>query len=430
MTAPGALRIAVWHNLLGGGGKRALYLAVRWLASRGHHIETWCPDSADLENWPLDEFGPQHVLPLAPRPRKSPFRRFWPAYYRVLDQLDTMERHAFEVGRAIEQDGFDVVFANPCQFLAAPILADFIDCPTVLWLNEPRRALYECGPAWPWHAPYFVGTGLWSPRYLKRGIENLMNAQGARVQAREEARNARLCARLLTNSRYSRESLLRAYSLDSHICYPAVDADTFQPRDTPRQGFVLALGHLYPHKRCDRAIRAIGAIPAATRPRLVWIGRLVGDSYRAEMEALADSLGVTMEIRQDASDEALVQALNEAALLLFTPHLEPLGLAPLEANACGTPVVAIAEGGVRETMVHGENALLVDNDSPEALAAAIQSLLDNPERARELGAKGRARVEADWTIESRGPVLEDHLLAAASSERVFSTETISLYSGE
>src|SRR5690606_26448981 len=117
-------------------------------------------------------------------------------------------------------------------------------------------------------------------------------------------RNAASCTRLLANSRYSRESLMRAYGLDSHVCYPAVDLDAFTPSGNPRQAFVLGLGHLYAHKGPERAIRALGAIAPEKRPRLLWMGRLVGADCRAEMESLANSLGVDFEARVNVSDEA------------------------------------------------------------------------------------------------------------------------------
>jgi glycosyltransferase involved in cell wall biosynthesis len=55
------------------------------------------------------------------------------------------------------------------------------------------------------------------------------------------------------------------------------------------------------------------------------------------------------------SDENIVELLNRAAVMVYSARLEPFGLAPLEANACATPVVAVAEGGVRESIRNGVN---------------------------------------------------------------------------
>jgi len=66
-----SMKIAVWHNLSSGGGKRALYHHCNGLAARGHKVEVWCPDTADRSYLPLDEFGTVHVLPLAWRWSKA-----------------------------------------------------------------------------------------------------------------------------------------------------------------------------------------------------------------------------------------------------------------------------------------------------------------------------------------------------------------------
>jgi len=69
------------------------------------------------------------------------------------------------------------------------------------------------------------------------------------------------------------------------------------------------------------------------------------------------------------SDLELIERYRRAALCLLTSRLEPLGLTAMEAAACGTPVVAVCEGGYRETVVDGTTGLLADRD-PEALGAA------------------------------------------------------------
>jgi hypothetical protein len=60
------VRIAVWHNLPSGGGKRALVDQVAALQARGHHIESWCPPSADQDFLPLGQLIPEHVVPVPP----------------------------------------------------------------------------------------------------------------------------------------------------------------------------------------------------------------------------------------------------------------------------------------------------------------------------------------------------------------------------
>ena len=119
-------------------------------------------------------------------------------------------------------------------------------------------------------------------------------------------------------------------------------------------------------------IKAVAQIPVP-RPRLVWIANRGFEWYYEEMRSLAESHEVTFEARMSIDDNELVETLNRATAMVYAPRLEPFGLAPLEANACGLPVVAVAEGGVREAIIDGVNGLLVQHQ-PQAMAHAIQRL--------------------------------------------------------
>ncbi|MBI5197323.1 MAG: glycosyltransferase family 4 protein, partial [Nitrospirae bacterium] len=75
------------------------------------------------------------------------------------------------------------------------------------------------------------------------------------------------------------------------------------------------------------------------------------------------------------------------------------GLAPLEANACGLPVIAVAEGGVRETIVDGRNGLLVESDA-KTMATAIERIMTDTDYARELGIMGSKMVGERWSLKA------------------------------
>jgi glycosyltransferase involved in cell wall biosynthesis len=101
--------------------------------------------------------------------------------------------------------------------------------------------------------------------------------------------------------------------------------------------------------------------------------------------------------------------------MLYAPHLEPFGLAPLEAGACGTPVVGIPEGGVRETVIHDLNGLLAEPES-QSIAAAIEKLLDEPSLAHRYGQQAIEHVNRHWTVEASIDRLEEQLLRIAGRD--------------
>jgi glycosyltransferase involved in cell wall biosynthesis len=115
-------------------------------------------------------------------------------------------------------------------------------------------------------------------------------------------------------------------------------------------------------------------------------------------------------------DAEVERHLQTAGALIYTSRLEPFGLVPLEANACGLPVVAVAEGGVRETVKDGINGILSD-PSPAALAKALEELLDNPEKWDLLGASARTYVVENWGTGNAARALESFLLGVAENSR-------------
>jgi glycosyltransferase involved in cell wall biosynthesis len=134
-------------------------------------------------------------------------------------------------------------------------------------------------------------------------------------------------------------------------------------------------------------------------------------AHMEAMQRLAIAAGIDFEPKLRVSDEQLVDLLNRAMAVVYAPRLEPFGFAPLEANACGAPVIAVAEGGVRETIIDGANGLLVDAE-PQAMAQAIDYLRDHPDIARALGANGRQIAEQQWSIEASIDRLEQRFAQA------------------
>jgi glycosyltransferase involved in cell wall biosynthesis len=412
------VKIAVWHNLPSGGGKRALYYQVRGLVERGHLVEAWCPPTADRSYLPLHELIREHTVPFAWQPfaGRHAVARLIAPYRNVVDNLKAMDRHCRACADEINRGGYDILFANSCTFFRVTSIGRHVRIPRVVYLQEPYRWLYEAMPELPWLALPDPSGGRWSMRYLKRFISNLVQVQAHRVQAREELLNARSFDTILANSLFSRESMLRVYGLDAKVCYLGVDTTLFVNKHRPREHFIVGLGAIVPEKRLELAISAIGQLPQP-RPELVWIANVAIPSHLERMQQLARTLQVRFRAEVGVTDAEVVDILNRAAMLVYAPRLEPFGLAPLEANASGLPVVAVAEGGVRETVVDGVNGLLVEDD-PNAMAQAIQRLLQDPAYASQLGAAGAKLVSQRWSISASIDRLEQSLTAVMKRRRV------------
>ncbi|MEN3334579.1 MAG: hypothetical protein V7641_3944 [Blastocatellia bacterium] len=318
-----------------------------------------------------------------------------------------MEKICRQAAQEIQSGGFDLLFATTCFCYYMPFIVRHLNIPKVTYLHEPFRYFYEASPTLPWVGRILNGDSSLGAR-ARSFIVDQLKLQGMRLQARREWLNAQACDALLANSYYSRESILRAYGREAKVCYLGIDTALFRNQRRPREPFVVGLGAFTSAKRIELAIQSIALLPEP-RPSLVWIGDAGAADYTEAMHRLAASLGVNFEARMLVSDEEVVETLNRAALLVYTSRLEPFGLAPLEANACGAPVVAVAEGGVRETIKDGLNGFLVDSQ-PKAIAEAIARLLQDAALARDMGERACEYVQREWNLEKSVDRLEGNLL--------------------
>jgi glycosyltransferase involved in cell wall biosynthesis len=162
----------------------------------------------------------------------------------------------------------------------------------------------------------------------------------------------------VANSETTQRRVARYFNREAQVVYPPVETSRFAPGRVG-DSYVM-LSELMPHKRIDVAIRAFNAL----RWPLVVIGN--GPDAR-RLRRLA---GPTIRFAGRVSDARAAQLLAEARALVVTAT-EEFGIAAVEAQAAGRPVVALAEGGVHETVVAGETGVFYDENSVEALAETL-----------------------------------------------------------
>lgn len=177
---------------------------------------------------------------------------------------------------------------------------------------------------------------------------------------------------------------------------------------------LLHVGRLDPRKGVDVAVRALADLPAEAELAVVGRGE---PAYRAQLDALVAELGLERRVSFDAVPRSELAARYAAAdVVLFPPvWQEPFGLVPLEAMACGTPVVASGAGGSGTFLVDGENCLLAPPGDPHALAHAVVRLADDPDLRARLVEAG-LRTAAAHSVDDYALRLErEHLDAAGRS---------------
>ncbi|WP_219414144.1 glycosyltransferase [Pseudonocardia nigra] len=177
------------------------------------------------------------------------------------------------------------------------------------------------------------------------------------------------------------------------------DGPVAQRSDRPR---LVALGRLVRRKGVDEVIAALRSVPNA---ELVIAGGATGvdradDPDAQRLRAAAEQAGVADRVRLlgPVARPDVPALLRSADAVVCVPWYEPFGIVPLEAMACGRPVVASAVGGIQDTVVDQVTGLLVPARRPDALATALRDLLASPTRGTAFGIAGRDRVLAryDW----------------------------------
>jgi glycosyltransferase involved in cell wall biosynthesis len=183
--------------------------------------------------------------------------------------------------------------------------------------------------------------------------------------ARWDASTAGRVRQYVAISRYVADRVARYYNREAGIVYPPVDTAFFRPAAIDPGRHALVVSALVPYKRIDLAIDACRAAGVALR--------IVGDG--PELPRLARQADDSVTFLGRLSDEAIRHEYRAAGTVLL-PGIEDFGIVPLEAQACGTPVVALAEGGALETVVDGVTGTLVRGATVGAFADGVRHTLD------------------------------------------------------
>ncbi len=166
---------------------------------------------------------------------------------------------------------------------------------------------------------------------------------------------------LLAISQNTASRIKKYYTLDSEVIYPPVDLEKFLPSKAPRKNYFLLVGRQVAYKRLDIAIKAFNIL--GWELKVIGIGR--------ENNNLKNIASKNITFLEYVPDEELVKYYQSCRALVFTSD-EDLGLTPIEAAACGTPVIAYSSGGALETIIERLNGEFFDRQNEQSL---VQTLL-------------------------------------------------------
>jgi glycosyltransferase involved in cell wall biosynthesis len=264
------------------------------------------------------------------RLRQAGFRRLLPLFPRAVERLSL--------------EGHEVVVSSSSAF-AHGVRTD-PDAMHVCYCHSPFRYV--------WHErDRALGE---APLYLRP----LLARELQRIRE-WDARAAQRVTHYIANSEITRERIQRFYGRDASVLHPPVDVDRFQP-DVP-DDFFLVVTEIVPHKRVELALEA--ARRARQPIKIVGAG--------PDLKRLEREYGSTATFLGRLSDKEL-SAIYARARALVVPNVEEFGIAAVEAQAAGRPVVGASMGGTRETVIDGETGVLFPPDDVDALADVLRSV--------------------------------------------------------
>ncbi len=399
------MKIACFHNFLTQqrGAELAFKNMVIGLKKRGHDVAVHAFDISEefkreflLHNIKFFSYNFNKTKADVLKSRVISFFKYRFQYLYVVKKIT----------KELNSKDYDVILVSHwCSAILIPGLKK----PVLYYSQEPPRHIYEYDPG---------GFGeVLDPRnktmrriFGKKILDRILNS----IRKYIDLWCGRSAEIIISNSDYSKNILQKIYKKPVLRVYLGVDTNLFRHTNVKKQNIVLSVGPLRFFKGHDFVIEGLGHLSADKRPGLIIVG--AGEPYDKDyLLALSKKLNVSIEIKSEINTEALVELYNRAIATVCAFVREPFGLVAIESMACATPVIAVEEGGLAETVSNDRGVLI--RRSPEELAKAIAYVRDNPEIAEKLGRNGAEFVCENFTRECCCENLEMVLAQLAGKQR-------------
>ena len=273
-----------------------------------------------------------------PRARKW-YRNYLPLMPLAIEQLDLR--------------GYDMVISNSHAVAKGVITGP--DQVHLAMVHSPIRY------AWDLQHQYLEEAG------LTRGVKSLAARILLHYIRNWDSRTANNIDYFLGNSKFIVRRIMKVYRRQAEVLYPPVDVSAFTSGNT-KEDFYLTASRMVPYKKVDMIVEAFSQMP---EKRLVVIG--TGPDF----EKVRNKASRNIEMRGYQPFEILKETMQRAKAFVFAAE-EDFGIVPVEAQACGTPVIAYGKGGALETVIDGKTGIFFEEQTPESLISAVEKFEQLP----------------------------------------------------
>ncbi len=215
---------------------------------------------------------------------------------------------------------------------------------------------------WSGYDDYFFNKGL---RWLAQPIVEWMRGWDQTAAQRPDE--------YLAISQEVQKRIKKYYHRQSVVLYPPVDTEKFHPAEKNQKGdYFLIVSRLVPYKKVDLAVQAFNQLKKPLK--------IIGEGI--EKNRLKEMAKGNIEFLGKLTDQELLSYYQDCRALIF-PQEEDFGLVPLEAQACGKPVIAFAGGGALETVIEGRTGTFFKPQRVKALIKKVENFKDQDYQAKD-----------------------------------------------
>lgn len=352
------MKIAIFHALPIGGARRAVN-EIAILLKKKHLVDLYLIDE-QRNNDEKKYFNNVFLYPFSPKKWSGNDWRI--RIYK--DTIELVKLYFLEkkIAKDIENKGYEMAFVNASRFIEAPFILQSLNIKKIFYCHDPYyRLIYE---------PEFT-----FPKNLN-AIEFLYEKINRFLRKILDRANFKKSDLVLVNSYFTKNKVMEIYGKESVVAYLGVDQNFFKPDTKITKDIdILYIGSrelIDGYNFLKDVIRRM-----ITKPKIKTV--------------FAEDGWIT-------NDKEILDLYQRSKVVVSFSRNEPFGLVPLEAMACGSVVIAVSEGGYKETIIDGETGFLVNLD-PDAVARKLNYLLDDNRLRDKIGSNARLVILKNWTWE-------------------------------
>ncbi len=252
---------------------------------------------------------------------------------------------------AVEQfdlSGYDLVISSS-HAVAKGVLTG-PDQVHISYVHSPIRY------AWDLQHIYLRESG------LTKGLRGILAKLILHYMRLWDCRTACGVDQFVANSNYIARRIKKVYGRSAQVVYPPVHLDKYIAGTQPREDFYLAVSRFVPYKKMSLIVEAFTRLPDR---RLI----VIGDG--PDLKSAKEQASANVTFLGYQAQDVVIDHMQRAKAFVFAAE-EDFGIAPVEAQGCGTPVIAFGRGGATETVVDGQTGVLFPEQTPESLIEAIK----------------------------------------------------------